>query len=315
MPNRQNIPVLQTTSYTRSYFENDIPSSKISIPGIQHFDIHQRCNYKHAIASHRLDFYMVFLVMQGEGRHTFGAQEHYLSKNMLCFIGRDVINSWKSEAEEQRGYFCSFSDDFYNIGRENKNFLSELPFFQIDGTPVLHLTDEQAQEYLTVFQLMHKEYDHRNEYSDHILRGYLHAILNKACGLYSEQHHPNIFSTHAGIRLLKAFTALYMRDFQLIRVNNNLQVKSVAAYAKELGVSQNHLNDTIKSITGRSAGQLIKNHLIKQATICLKHSSKSISEIAYRLGYDDPSYFTRYYKSQTGLTPAAYRALANEHTS
>ncbi|WP_333819603.1 helix-turn-helix domain-containing protein [Ohtaekwangia sp.] len=308
MPKDQNIPVFRSTSYASSYFQDNRTNCQEVIPGIQHFDIHQRCNYKHSIGAHRLDFYMIFLVMQGEGRHTFGIQEHHLTRNMLCFIGPDVINSWRSEAEEQRGYFCSFSDDFYNVGRENKNFLNELPFFQIDGTPVLYLNDEEAQHYLTLFQWMHREHDQRNEYSDHVLRGYLQAVLNKAYAQYNLQvsHAPT--SLHPGLRLLKAFTALYRRDFKVISPGNAIQLKSVAAYAEELGVSQNHLNDTIKAITGRSAGQLIKNHLIKQATICLRHSSKSISEIAYRLGYDDPSYFARYYKSQTGLSPAAYRA-------
>jgi AraC-like DNA-binding protein len=82
-----------------------------------------------------------------------------------------------------------------------------------------------------------------------------------------------------------------MKDFKLINSGQVIRVKKVADYAQQLGISQNYLNDTIKSITGKSAGQLIKDQLIKQATMCLKHSSKNVSEIAYLLGYEDPSYF------------------------
>jgi AraC-like DNA-binding protein len=95
-----------------------------------------------------------------------------------------------------------------------------------------------------------------------------------------------------------------MKDFKLINSGQVIRVKKVADYAQQLGISQNYLNDTIKSITGKSAGQLIKDQLIKQATMCLKHSSKNVSEIAYLLGYEDPSYFARYYKKQTGHAPS-----------
>ena len=311
MSKNQNIPIHRSEAFGKVYF--DEAPEKVPLirkHSTEYFDIHQRCNSKSAIDAHRLDFYMVFLVTEGEGLQTFGLQEHYIRKNMLCFVSPDMISAWKAEGDEQRGYYCSFSDDFFNLGRDNKNFLHELPFFQLDGNSVLHLTDEQTKHYLTLFEMMHTEYKQRNEFSDNILRGYLHALLNKAYAQYESGALPSE-SNRSSIRLLKSFTALYMRDFKTINKGNAIKLKKIAGYADELGISQNHLNDTIKSLTGKSAGQLIKDQLIKQATMCLKHSHKSISEIAYRLGYDDPSYFARYYKSQTGKTPAEFRKAAS----
>jgi AraC-like DNA-binding protein len=249
----------------------------------------------------------VFIVTGGEGVQTFGLKEHYIKKNMLCFVSPTMVNAWRSEVDDHQGYFCAFSDDFFNVGRENKSFLGELPFFQIDGNAVLHLTDEQTRYYVTLFEQMHTEYEHRNEYSDNVLRSQLQLILNKAYAQYRTEACPPDVSDHSGMRLLKAFTALYMRDLNVLYQGSSIQLRKVADYAEELGVSQNHLNDTIKAVTGRSAGQLIKRQLMKQATICLKHSNKSISEIAYKLGYDDPSYFARYYKNQTGQSPSDFR--------
>lgn len=309
MSKNQNIPTYRSEAFGKVYF--DEPSGK-QVPlnlkhSPAHFDIHQRCNSKSVIDVHRLDFYMIFLVTEGEGLQTFGLQEHYIRKNMLCFVSPDMISAWKAEGDEQRGYYCSFSDDFFNLGRDNKNFLQELPFFQLDGNAVLHLTDEQTKHYLALFEMMHTEYKQRDAFSDDILRGYLLAILNKAYAQYPSGAKLHAESNRSAIRLLKSFTALYMRDFKTINNGNAIKLKRIADYADELGISQNHLNDTIKALTGKSAGQLIKDQLIRQATMCLKHSHKSISEIAYRLGYDDPSYFARYYKSQTGRTPAEFR--------
>ncbi len=226
---------------------------------------------------------------------------------MLCFIGPDMISSWQSETREHQGIFCSFSDSFFYTGKENKYFLTELPFFKIDGNSVLHLTDEQMQYYLSLFNLMYEEHEQQNEYGDDVLRSYLQLILSKANSQYhTEQCHPDT-PDKGGLSLLKGFTALFMRDFKAINDGKTIQLKKIADYALELGVSQNHLNDTIKSITGKSAGQLVKAQLLKHATMCLTHSEKSISEIAYRLGYEDPSYFARYYKKHTGQSPSEIR--------
>lgn len=306
MTKNNNIPILKGESFSREYFK-DKPAAQ-GESSLQHFEINRRCLWKNQIGAHRLDFYMVFLVTEGEGIHTFGLKDHYIKKNMLCFVSPGMISAWQSEGHDNQGIFCTFSDDFFNLGSVNRQFLRDLPFFQIDGNAVLHLTDAQADYYLALFRQMLDEYAHRNGFSDNILRSQLHVLLHKANAQYSTQVLSAAPADHAGLRLLKAFTTCYMRDFNVISEGNVIQLKTVAAYADELGVSQNHLNDTVKAITGKSAGQLVKNQLIKQATMCLKHSEKSISEIAYRLGYEDPSYFARYYKSQTGKSPSEFRA-------
>src|SRR5690606_34158889 len=121
----------------------------------------------------------------------------------------------------------------------------------------------------------------------------LQVLLYKAHAQFLTREGAVAEANHAGLRSLRAFTALYRRDFSRLDEGHEIQLNTVAGYADELGVSQNHLNDTIKAITGHSAGHLIRKQLIKHATMCLKHSAKSISEIAYRLGYEDPSYFAR----------------------
>ena len=312
MPNDKQIPLLKTNSYRRSYFKPDedhhlVPASS----GIQHFEIKHRCIWNNFIPVHRLDFYMVFIVTKGEGLHSFGLQKHYIKETMLCFIGPAMISSWQSETDAQQGFFCSCSEDFFTLGRENKYFLHELPFFQVDGTAVLELSEEQAQYYLSLFGMMKSEYENSGNYSDNILRSQLQLLLNKAYSQYLTGNEQAPGVNRAALRLLKSITAVYEKDFKTLNNGKTVQLKKVADYALELGVSQNHLNDTLKAITGRSAGQLIRNQLIKLATMCLINSTKTISEIAYALGFEDPSYFARYYKKQTGQVPSGLRRSNN----
>ena len=308
MKKNGEIPLFKQDAYHTSYLKAALKERKSVASPVQHFEMHRRCLWKDTIQPHRLDFYLVFLVTAGEGIHTFGIKEHYIKENMLCFVGPHMISSWHAEVDEHRGIFCTFSEEFFNADRQNKQFLSELPFFQIDGNAVLHLSDEQMQYYLSLFTMMDEEYQQRNEFSADVLRSQLQVLLYKAHAQFLTQNGRVAEANHAGLRLLRAFTTLYRRDFNRLDEGHEIQLNTVAGYADELGVSQNHLNDTIKVVTGRSAGQLIRKQLIKHATMCLKHSAKSISEIAYRLGYDDPSYFARYYKSQTGHSPSEVRA-------
>jgi AraC-like DNA-binding protein len=304
-----NIPLFKYQTYQNSYLKEEYRKNEslASSSSIKHFDIHKRCTFNDTIQSHRLDFYAVFIVTKGEGIHSFGIREHYIKNNMLCFIGPDMISSWQSETNEHQGIFCSFSDSFFYAGKENKYFLSELPFFKIDGNSVLHLTDEQMQYYLSLFNLMYEEHQQQNEYADDVLRSYVQLILSKANSQYHTEQCRADKPDKGGLSLLKGFTALFMRDFKAINEGKTIQLKKIADYALELGVSQNHLNDTIKDVTGKSAGQLVKAQLLKHATMCLTHSEKSISEIAYRLGYEDPSYFARFYKKHTGHSPSEIR--------
>jgi AraC family transcriptional activator of pobA len=84
-------------------------------------------------------------------------------------------------------------------------------------------------------------------------------------------------------------------------------IPELASYADRLHVSTNHMNDIIKSLTGKAVGRHLQQLLADQATLLLKQTSWSIGEISQTLGYDDPSYFARFYKKQTGITPSALR--------
>jgi AraC family transcriptional regulator, transcriptional activator of pobA len=300
------IPLLKGQEYKSHYFKHSSQGHGWDNLG-EHFGIYNRCMLRQNISAHRLDSYMVFLVTSGEGLHTFGSKEHYVRKNMLGFIGPNVVSSWKSEDDYNRGFVCSFSEQFFNANRSDRNYLSTLPFFQLDGEQVLWLSNEEAHEFKTLFSMIEKEYN-RAASSQDALRGYLQVLLGKAMSNYPRLiKHEAVGHPSSGLRIVKAFTEAFMNDFNSIRNGKKIKLKKISDYAAQLGVSQNHLNDTIKAVTGRSAGQLMKAQLIRQASVCLKHSTKSISEISYLLGFEDPSYFTRFFKRQTGKLPSDHR--------
>jgi AraC-like DNA-binding protein len=108
----------------------------------------------------------------------------------------------------------------------------------------------------------------------------------------------------AGSRLVRQFHISVERHFH--------EELTLADYARELGVTANHLNDVVRRETKQSAGSLIRRRRLLDAKRLLSHSTLSVSEVGYGLGFQDPSYFSRFFRKSTGLAPAAFRDAIRE---
>jgi len=93
---------------------------------------------------------------------------------------------------------------------------------------------------------------------------------------------------------------------------NYRQQKTVSAYAELLNISAGHLNDTVQKDIGKTASEIVYSRIILEAKRLLYHSQKSVKEIAADLMYDDPSYFTRFFKTHTQFTPEEFRKHIRE---
>jgi AraC-like DNA-binding protein len=81
----------------------------------------------------------------------------------------------------------------------------------------------------------------------------------------------------------------------------------VSEYAKLLGITANYLNETVKTVTGQTAGELIRDRLLLEAKRWLIHSELSIAQVADQLHFDDPSYFSRFFKKYAHCSPGDFR--------
>ena len=105
---------------------------------------------------------------------------------------------------------------------------------------------------------------------------------------------------------------MLIKKFKNLVAQHFAEEQSVHAYAERLGVSTGHLSDVIKSMTGSSPGQLIRNEIVLEAKRLLVHTELTIAEIGYSLSFEDPSYFSRFFKRETGMNPAVFRLQTRE---
>jgi AraC-like DNA-binding protein len=106
--------------------------------------------------------------------------------------------------------------------------------------------------------------------------------------------------------------AVLVRRFQQEIERNHRNWRTLEPYAKELGVTVNHLNDVVRGETGQAAGEHVRQRRLLDAKRLLLHSTLSVSEIGYELGFEDPSYFSRFFRRYEALTPAEFRKEIRE---
>ena len=302
------IPLLSRNQYRKTYFKRGSELSALDEMDDQfYFDIHYREVLADQIKPHRLNYYKLFLITKGHGIHTKGAECRCIGPGTIGFVGPNSVTAWQALTNEQEGLSITFSEGFFNMGRTDKSFLKRISVFDINTMSVFNASKAEIELLHNLFKLIHRETRERKPYFKERIRGILQTLIYK--GLEFAEKEDNTKDLQAGTRILFKFQELYLADLEVIKKGKPIEIKPIAVYAEQIGVSQNHLNDTVKELTGKSAGRLIKDQIILQASICLRQSTKSVSEIAYLMGFEDSSYFTRYFKSKTGKTPTQLRKM------
>jgi AraC family transcriptional activator of pobA len=109
-----------------------------------------------------------------------------------------------------------------------------------------------------------------------------------------------------------ALSQQLLQRFNLLLEERFITLHKVNEYAELMNVSPNHLSETIKKVTGKTAGELIQDRLVLEAKRLLLHSAITAKEIAYYLNFNDPSYFSRFFKTNAGLAPEEFRRQSRE---
>lgn len=248
---------------------------------------------------HRHDFFEVLFLLEGSGVHVIDNNEYEIEPPCVFFLSPGQAHKLKL-SHDIYGYIFIFTPDFYLINKSNQNRLIEFPFFySIEQTnPPVHLTEEQDVEFLK--QLFLKGIDESGKeesVSLELLRSILDLLLTFCASVYPVDDH--LKNKGKGHLLVKKF---YQLVEQYIKSN-----MGVADFADMLAVTPNHLTQTIRQLTGQTSNEIIKAKQLLEIKRLLVHSSLSVSEIAHHLNFPDQSYFTRFFKRETGMTPVAYR--------
>jgi len=251
----------------------------------------------------RKDFYKICLTT-GKSKIHYADRSFEAEGTVLFFGNPHIPYSWETISTTYVGYTCLFSEGFLKRSERSES-LQQSPLFKIGGTPILNINAQQRKFLNTLFQKMIEEQDSQYEHKDDLIRNYIHLIVHEALKLQPSEHYDQ--HKNAASRITQVFLELLERQFPIESTDNPLHLKTPQDYAGSLAVHVNSLNRSVKEITGKPTSTHISERIIAEAKALLQHTDWSISEIAYALGFEYPSYFNNYFKRMTGTAPSSLR--------
>ncbi|MBX0292945.1 AraC family transcriptional regulator [Hymenobacter sp. HSC-4F20] len=254
-------------------------------------------NFPGVSQPHAHDFYLLLYVTHGRGTHTIDLVSYELHPGSLFFMTPGQVHHWQLSSDAQ-GYVVLFEAAFY-LFRYPGARLFEYPFFQHAHRPVLQLPPDET-ELGPLFARMWGEHQAPAPQQDEVFRSYLHICLELAARLYPPAPpKPAAGEAPHAQQLLREFGSLINQHFRSQR--------TVQLYADLLHVSPNHLNALCRRHLGKTASTLIQERVLIEARRLLRHTSATIAQVADALGFEDASYFSRYFRTHAGQTPEAFR--------
>lgn len=251
----------------------------------------------------RKDFFKICLTTGNSKIHY--ADRSFESEGTILFFGNPHIPySWETLSTTYVGYTCLFSEEFLKQ-TERSESLHQSPFFKIGGTPVLKITEEQRLFLNTIFKKMIEEQKSDYAFKDELIRNYINLIIHEALKLQPSENYEK--HNNAASRITSVFLELLERQFPIETTDHPLKLKTAQDYAQNLNVHANYLNRSVKEVTGKSTTTHISERIIAEAKALLQHTDWNISEIAYSLGFEYPTYFNNFFKKLTGTNPKTLR--------
>jgi len=253
------------------------------------------------------ELYVIFLKDVKCEEFQYGRNQYDYQEETLIFVAPGQVFGFaeKEKMLQPRGWVLSFHPDLIHgtsLGRQIKNY----GFFSYDVNEALHVSNQERQLVLECFKKIRYELKRAiDKHSKTLIVSNIELVLNYCVRFYDRQFitrdnlHKDVFTKLEG---------LIDEYFQSAKPQT-LGLPSVSYCAEQLNLSAKYFGDLVKKETGKTAQEYIQGKLIDVAKERICDDSKSISEVAYEMGFKYPSHFTRLFKQRVGQSPNDYRSM------
>lgn len=252
---------------------------------------------EHLQLPHRHDFYMFYYNRSGHGKQLVDFHTIEIVPGQLSLLYPGQVHAWL-EIESLDGYLIFFTEEFAVHFQQSEVLHSLLMTYFESYVPYINLEPGSHRE--DIDNLLHclwNEYTTARHDSNELLSAYLFIVLTKL---------KRSIDDYRTQQLNQPSRPVLFRYRRLIELHFQKH-HGVKEYAELLNLTPNYLNSICKSLSGKSAGELIRERLLLEAKRLLIHEDKTVAEIAYQLGFQDNSYFSRFFKRYTSVTPDSFR--------
>ena len=249
--------------------------------------------------------YAIYLKELNCGELKYGRNRYDYQEGTLVFTapGQIVGVQPKTDNYIPKGWALLFHPELIK-GTPLGKHIQDYTFFSYDVNEALHLSDREQTIVLDCFNKIQYELEQSiDKHSKMLIASNIELFLNYCLRFYDRQF---ITRDNANKGILERFEDLLNNYFSSDK-SQNIGLPTVNYCASELNLSANYFGDLIKKETGQSAHEYIHSKVIDIAKERIFDVSKSISEVAYELGFKYPQHFTRLFKQKVGMSPVEYR--------
>lgn len=250
------------------------------------------------------DFYTICFKKIESGEFWYGKTKYDSDKGFMYFLKPRQKLTIHDVIFKEKGFTIYVHED-YLMGHPLYSEIKKYNFFDYEINEALHFSPKEKEIMWSLFHKMETEY-HNNpdEFNKSIILSHLDSLLKYAQRFYKRQFIDR--KQLSGITVTK-FNESLNAYFEKGEAEEN-GLPTVNYMASQLSLSSKYLSDVLKQETGKTALELIHLHVISEAKNMLVEGEQSISEIAYRLGFENPPYFSRLFKKEVGMSPKEFKS-------
>lgn len=254
-----------------------------------------------ASVPHRHNYYEIFFFTKGGGSHMIDFTDYTIKSQSVHVVFPGQVHKVRRNLDTF-GHLLLFSNDFYYLNKKASDALSDIPNkLRSNYRPVLHLPSNEYAKTQEIMTSMSEELKAEGIFMKDILKSSLDVILFII--------RRNLENVKPGNELKNKNTSYeaYYRFNELLE-NNFTRLHRPNDYAKMLSLTEKHLNEFTKKVCGKNVSELIQDRLILEIKRLLTNSAISSKEISLILNFEDPSYFVKFFKKKTGVTPKEFQS-------
>jgi AraC family transcriptional activator of pobA len=246
---------------------------------------------------HGHTFYHIVVFTAGAGTYTIDFEQYPVNKGEAYFMLPGQVHGWNFEGEVD-GYVINFSEEFLLSFLADKEYLNRFSFLSDTSNNVYSISEEGLRVITQQLTIATNELENAQPYQMDMVRTLLLSVMI---------HFERSIQKDATTNDVKNTNIVLLNNFKKLINKYYTQYKLPKEYASMLYITPNHLNALCQDLLGRSAGDMIRDRVLLEAKRQLVNIDNNVASIAYGLGFTDNSYFTKFFKKYTGVTPEEFK--------
>ena len=302
------MPVFSFNNISEMHKYYDFPEPENPLFSILHTDLKE--NEKSSCETYAFNepvilscnFYSISFKNIISGELSYGRTKYDCTNGTMLFTAPNQTLTFNDMVFSSESYHISFHKDYIR-NLDIYESIKKYNFFNYNVNEALHLSPKEEQIIKDIFKNIKTEYhNNQDEFSKEIIISQLDTLLKYADRFYKRQFLNRTDDNKILITRFKKILNSYFEQNLLAEKG----IPTVDWMAAQLNVSHRYMSDTIKAETGKTAVDQINLFLVEEAKSMLLNPNLSISETAYKLGFEYPQYFTRVFKKKVGMSPKEY---------